>query len=118
MATKRTIEDISEELVDIFGQDAVVMILEGTEGDVNLQQFTSFLNWLTMLMLVGTKHALPNLDDKEAVSLLEIVARRIALPGFKSRWDWARRRIRQMGMKSTIAKIKMELDRTMHGEKA
>jgi len=115
--SEKTIDDISEELVEIFGQDAVTMLLEGSAEDANIQQFATFLDWLTVLMMVGTMHALPHLDDKETVNLLEIVARRVALPGFKHRWDWARRWIRQMGMKATIAKIKLELDRTLHGEK-
>jgi hypothetical protein len=118
METQRTIDDIPKELVEIFGEDAMALLLEGAPEDMNLQQFATFLDWLTVLMLAGTRHALPNLTGKEAVNLLEIVARKIANPGFKHRWDWARRWMRQMGMKATIAKIRIEFDRTLHGDKA
>jgi hypothetical protein len=116
MATERTIEELNSQIVEIFGQDAVNVLLEA--DDSNLQQFPNFMDWLTTLMFVGTRHALPELSDKEVVNLLEIVARRVAMPGFKHRWDWARRSIERLGMKNIISRIKIELDRTLHGDKA
>lgn len=111
------VPELPEELLEIFGADPFDVLTEDEDG-VNLQQFASFMDWLTVLMLVGSMHALPGVEGKELTDLLEVIGRRMGLPNFKHRWQWARDWIKRVGIKQAIGQIIVELNRTKHGDKA
>lgn len=109
--------ELPEELLEIFGSDPLEMLTEDEDG-VNLQYFRSFMDWLTLLMFVGGKHALSTLEDNEITDLLEIIGRRMGNPSFKNRWRWARDWVERVGVKQAIGQIMLELRRTLQGDKA
>lgn len=111
------VPELPEELLDIFGADPLDMLTEDEDG-VNLKYFKSFMDWLTLLMFMGGKHALPGLEDNEVTDLLEIIGRRMGNPSFKHRWQWARDWVNRVGVKAAIGQITLELQRTLRGDKA
>lgn len=105
---------ISDELLEIFGplsEEDLAVLLEADDTRVNLKQFPNLLEFLVMLMLVGIRHAVPDADNEEAVELAKIMARKIPLPGFDSRWQNAKRTVDRYGLKQAIARIRNELSR-------
>jgi hypothetical protein len=108
--------DIPGEILEIFKAD-MVELLEGEEKH-DLQQFANPMDWITLLMIVGIRHAFPKVSGEDAVIIAEAIGRRISLPGYKHRWFWALDRLERWGMKQMISRIKMELDRSVHGSKA
>jgi hypothetical protein len=104
------------EIFEIFGplseEDLGVLLEASGDTRVNLKQFPNLLEFLVMLMLVGIRHAVPDADNDEAVELAKIMARKIPLPGFDSRWQNAKRMVDRYGMKQAVARIRTELSRT------
>ncbi|NIN70177.1 MAG: hypothetical protein GTO63_36975, partial [Anaerolineae bacterium] len=99
---------VSAEIKQIFGGD----LLEATEGPrTDLQHFASLTDWVLTLILVGIRHAIPDLTNEDAVKVANALARTIHLPGQAHHWTIAKDLINRHGMRAAVSRIMLELQR-------
>lgn len=85
-------------------------VLAEAEMKVKLHGFKNLSDWLTVMILVSIKQALPGISLEGAKNIATLIGRQMANPGHGHRWRWAMGEIERNGMRGMLSRVKAELE--------